>query len=50
MANIKTKKMQDDDTKDDNLEPTDAALDGDIEDDEDGEDLDSWELEEDLEE
>jgi len=49
MANIKTKKMPDDDTKDEGLEPTDAALDGDLEDEED-EDLDSWELEEDLEE
>ncbi|MDO8523163.1 MAG: hypothetical protein Q7S12_02665 [bacterium] len=50
MAKPQIKKIPDDDTKDDALEPTDAALDGDIEDEEEDEDLDSWELEEDLEE
>ncbi len=49
MANLKTKKMPDDDAKDDSLDPSDDTLDGDIEN-EDDEDLDSWELEEDLEE
>ena len=42
--------MPDEDLKNDDTEPTDDAIDGDLEDDDEGEDLDSWELEEDLEE
>lgn len=42
--------MPDDDLKNDDAEPTDDVLDGDLEDEDEGENLDSWELEEDLEE
>lgn len=42
--------MPDEDVKNDDAEPADVVLDGDLEDEEESEDLDSWELEEDLEE
>lgn len=42
--------MSEDEVKNDEAEPTDDVLDGDLDDEDEGEDLDSWELEEDLEE